>query len=135
VNLRNTNQIAEIDPSTDAVVNRYPVQGCEFNHGMALDSEHHRAFLLCGKNRTMTVFALDTHHAIAHLPLPPGADVVKFDAGLRRIYAATGFIAVYQESDAQRRMSFGVLFRITEQTVIFEKSKTSRSRRWYTALQ
>ncbi|MFL6446395.1 MAG: YncE family protein [Bryobacteraceae bacterium] len=103
VNLRNTNQIAEIDLSTDVVVSRYRVQGCEFNHGMALDSEHQRAFLLCGKNRTMTVFALDTHQAIAHLPLPPGADVVKFDAGLRRIYAAcsTGLIAVYQEDDAQ----------------------------------
>jgi DNA-binding beta-propeller fold protein YncE len=103
VNLRSTNQIAEIDPSTDAVMNRYPVQGCEFNHGMAVDSERHRAFLLCGKSRTMTVFALDKHDAIAHLPLPSGADVVKFDPGLRRIYAAcsSGVIAVYQEDDAQ----------------------------------
>ena len=51
----------------------------------------------------MTVFALDAHHAVAHLPLPPGADVVKFDPGLRRIYAAcsSGIIAVYQEDDAQ----------------------------------
>jgi DNA-binding beta-propeller fold protein YncE len=103
VNLRSTNQIAEIDPSTDAVLNRYPVQGCEFNHGMALDAEHHRAFLLCGKSRTMTVFALDAHHSVAHLPLPPGADVVKFDPGLGRIYAAcsSGVIAVYEEDDAQ----------------------------------
>jgi DNA-binding beta-propeller fold protein YncE len=103
VNLRSTNQIAEIDPSTDAVVKRYPVQGCEFNHGMAVDSERHRAFLLCGKSRTMTVFALDKHDAIAHLPLPSGADVVKFDPGLRRIYAAcsSGVIAVYAEDDAR----------------------------------
>ena len=51
----------------------------------------------------MTVFALDNHRAIAHLPLPPGADVVKFDPGLRRIYAAcsSGVIAVYQEDDAE----------------------------------
>jgi hypothetical protein len=35
--------------------------------------------------------------------LPPGADVVKFDPGLRRIYAAcsSGVIAVYQEDDAE----------------------------------
>lgn len=103
VNLRSTNQIAEIDPSTDSVVSQYPVQGCEFNHGMALDSEGHRAFLLCGKSRIMTVFGLDKHEAIAHLPLPPGADVVKFDPGLRRIYAAcfSGVIAVYAEDDAR----------------------------------
>jgi hypothetical protein len=102
VNLRSINQIAAIDPSTDKVVGQYPVEGCLFNHGMAMDSEHHRAFLLCGKSRTLTVFALDTHRAIAHLALPAGADVVKFDPGLRRIYAAcsVGVIAVYQEEDA-----------------------------------
>lgn len=102
VNLRSTNQVAEIDPSTDTVVSQSPVEGCLFNHGMAMDSEHHRAFLLCGKSRTLSVFALDTHRAIAHLPLPAGADVVKFDPGLGRIYAAcsTGVIAVYQEEDA-----------------------------------
>ncbi len=103
VNLRSTNQVAEIDPATDRIVGQYPVEGCQFNHGMAIDSERHRAFLLCGKSRTMTVFALDSHHAIAHLPLPSGADVVKFDPGLRRIYAAcsSGVIAVYQEDDAE----------------------------------
>ncbi len=101
VNLRSTNQVAEIDPATDTVVGQYPVAGCVFNHGMAMDSEHRRAFLLCGKNRTFTVFALDKHRAIAHLPLPPGADVVKFDPGLHRVYAActSGLIAVYQEED------------------------------------
>src|SRR3954454_7677410 len=103
VNLRSTNQVAEIDPATDSIVGQYPVEGCQFNHGMAVDSERHRAFLLCGKSRNMTVFALDSHHAIAHLPLPSGADVVKFDPGLRRIYAAcsSGVIAVYKEDDAQ----------------------------------
>src|SRR4051794_29460853 len=102
VNLRSTNQVAEIDPATDSIVGQYHVNGCQFNHGMAIDSERHRAFLLCGKSRTMTVFALDAHRSIAHLALPPGADVVKFDPGLRRIYAAcsSGIIAVYQEDDA-----------------------------------
>src|SRR3954453_17424869 len=65
VNLRSTSQIAEIDPSTDSVVNRDPVQGCEFNHGMELESEGHRGFLLCGKSRTMDVFALDKQEGIA----------------------------------------------------------------------
>jgi hypothetical protein len=102
VNLRRVNEIAEIDPATDTVAARYPVAGCEHNHGMAVDSEHHRAFLLCGGNRTFTVFALDTHKAIAHFPLPAGADVVKFDAGTRRVYAAcsSGFISVFHERDA-----------------------------------
>jgi DNA-binding beta-propeller fold protein YncE len=102
VNLRRVNEIAEIDPATDTVAARYPVEGCQHNHGMAVDSERHRAFLLCGGNRTFTVFALDTHKAIAHLPLPAGADVVKFDPGTSRVYAAcsSGFISVFQERDA-----------------------------------
>jgi DNA-binding beta-propeller fold protein YncE len=102
VNLRSINQVAEIDPATDTILGRYPVEGCLFNHGMAMDAQHRRAFLLCGKSRTLAVFALDTHRAIANLPLPAGADVVKFDPGLGRIYAACsiGVIAVYQEDDA-----------------------------------
>lgn len=103
VNLRSTNEIAEIDPSTDTLLGKYPVDGCQFNHGMAVDSEHHRAFILCSGNRTFTVFALDTHKSIAHLPMPAGADVVKFDPGLSRIYVAcsSGFISVFQAQDAE----------------------------------
>jgi len=102
VNLRNANEVAEIDPATDTVLGSYPVNGCRYNHGMAIDSGHRRAFLLCNGTNTLTVFALDTHKAIAHLPLPTGADVVKFDPGLGRIYAAcsSGFITVIQAKDA-----------------------------------
>jgi DNA-binding beta-propeller fold protein YncE len=102
VNLRNTNEVAEIDPATDSVLGKYPVEGCRYNHGMAVDSEHHRGFLLCGGTRTLTIFALDTHKAVADVPIPSGADVVKFDPGLGRIYAAcaSGFISVIQEEDA-----------------------------------
>ena len=66
-----------------------------------MDSEHHRAFILCSGNRTFTVFGLDTHKSIAHLPMPAGADVVKFDPGLSRIYVAcsSGFISVFHEQD------------------------------------
>jgi DNA-binding beta-propeller fold protein YncE len=104
INLRSVNQIAAVDPATDTVVGRYPVAGCEHNHGMALDPEGRRAFLLCGGNRTFTVFDLEAHKSIAHLPLPAGADVVKFDQGLRRAYAAcsSGSITVVQEDAPDR---------------------------------
>jgi YVTN family beta-propeller protein len=104
INLRSVNQIAAVDPATDIVVGRYPVAGCEHNHGMALDPDGRRAFLLCGGNRTFTVFDLEAHKSIAHFPLPPGADVVKFDPGLRRAYAAcsSGSITVVQEDSPNR---------------------------------
>jgi len=102
VNLQDQNILAVIDPATDAVVGRYPVQGCRRNHGMAVDPEHHRAFLSCEGNDTLTVFDLDTRRAIAHLPMAKGADVVMFDPGLGRIYVAcsSGAISVFQMDDS-----------------------------------
>jgi DNA-binding beta-propeller fold protein YncE len=102
VNLQDQNLFAVIDPSADKVVGRYPVGECKGNHGMALDPEHHRAFLQCEGNNMMTVFDLDAHKPIAHLPTAAGGDVVKFDPGLKRIYVAcsSGAISVFQEDDA-----------------------------------
>ena len=101
VNLQDQNVFAIIDPDSDVVVGRYPVDGCQGNHGMAIDAEHHRAFLSCEGNDTLTVFDLDVHRAIAHLPMAKGADVVMFDPGLGRIYVAcsSGAISVFHMDD------------------------------------
>src|SRR5437879_7993076 len=102
VNLQDQNIFAVIDPATDEVVGRYPVGKCKGNHGMALDSEHYRAFLSCEGNELMTVFDLDKNVPIAFLPLAGGPDVIKFDPGLQRIYVAcySGAISVFHEDDA-----------------------------------
>jgi len=102
VNLQDQNIFAVIDPSTDEVVGRYPVGKCKGNHGLTLDPEHHRAFLSCEGNELMTVFNLETNHAIAFLPMAEGPDVIKFDAGLKRIYVAcySGSISVFHMEDA-----------------------------------
>src|SRR6266571_2199555 len=104
VNLQDQNVFAIIDPDSDVVVGRYPVDGCQGNHGMAIDAEHHRAFLSCEGNDTLTVFDLDAHRAIAHLPMAKGADVVMSDPGLERIYVAcsSGAISVFQMEDPAR---------------------------------
>lgn len=101
VNLQDQNLFAVIDPATDTVVGRYPVGRCDGNHGMALDPEHRRAFLVCEGNDLMTVFDLDKHQPIAFLSIPSGGDVVKFDPGLKRIYVAcySGAISVIQQDD------------------------------------
>ena len=101
VNLQDQDIFAVIDPATDTVVGRYPVGRCKGNHGMTLDAEHHRAFLSCEGNELMTVFDLDKHEPIAFLPMAGGPDVIKFDPGLGRIYAAcySGAISVFHEDD------------------------------------
>ena len=101
VNLQDQNIFAVIDPATDEVVGRYAVGRCKGNHGMTLDPEHHRAFLSCEENNLMTVFDLDKHEPIAFLPMADGPDVIKFDPGLGRIYAAcySGAISVFHQDD------------------------------------
>src|SRR5205807_6791253 len=51
----------------------------------------------------LTVFNVDTHQPVAHLPMAKGADVVQYDPGLRRIYVAcsSGFISVFQADDPE----------------------------------
>lgn len=101
VNLQDRNLLAVIDPAYDAVVARYPVGRCQGNHGMALDPEHHRAFLSCEKNNLMTVFDLERNLPVTFLAMPSGADVIAFDPGLGRIYVAcySGSISVFQQKD------------------------------------
>ena len=101
VNLQDKDVIAAIDPANDSVVARYPVTNCKGNHGMALDAQHRRAFLVCEESNQLAVFDLDEHRTITSMAIPDGGDVVKFDAGLGRVYVAcySGAIAVIHEDD------------------------------------
>jgi DNA-binding beta-propeller fold protein YncE len=102
VNLQDRNELAVIDPATDKVVARYPVSGCNGNHGMALDIERRLGFLACQGNDKLAVFDLDKHATIITLPLAHGSDVVQFDPGLGRVYVgcSSGAISVFQAGDA-----------------------------------
>jgi len=109
VNLQSQNIFAVIDPANDQVVEMLPVGKCKGNHGMALDPEHHRAFLSCESNSLLTVFDLDKNEPIAYLPMADGADVVKFDPGLNRIYVAcySGAISVFEQKDPDHYRKLG----------------------------
>jgi DNA-binding beta-propeller fold protein YncE len=102
LNLQDVNKIVAIDPKDDHEAGRYGVGDCKGNHGMAIDSAHRRAFLACEENEQLTVFDLDGHKPVASVKLPKGADVVKYDPGLGRVYVAcsSGAIAVIQQDDA-----------------------------------
>jgi DNA-binding beta-propeller fold protein YncE len=102
VNLQQLNVMAVIDPATDKPVKpSYVVAPCKGNHGMALDPEHRRAFLVCEDNNLMAVIDLDKHRVVTTLPVANDPDVIKYDSGLKRIYVAcySGAISVIQEDD------------------------------------
>ncbi|MFL6386724.1 MAG: YncE family protein [Terriglobales bacterium] len=102
VNLQELDTMTVIDPATDKVKTPvYDVHPCKGNHGMALDAEHRRAFLVCEDNNLMAVIDLEKHRVVTTLPIAEGGDVIKYDPGLKRIYVAcySGAISVFQEDD------------------------------------
>ena len=102
VNLQQLDVMTVIDPATDKVVTPiYSVAPCKGNHGMALDAEHRRAFLVCEDNNLMAVLDLEKHRVITTLPVAEDPDVIKYDPGLKRIYVAcySGAISIFQEDD------------------------------------
>jgi hypothetical protein len=52
-------------------------------------------------NDTMTVFDLANNKPITSLRMAGGADVIKFDTGLQRVYVAcgSGAISIFQQDD------------------------------------
>lgn len=101
VNLQDKNIFAVIDPATDSVVARHTVGDCQANHGMALDVPNRLAFLACEGNDQLTILDLNTFKPLSSVKIAGGSDVVKFDAGLKRIYVACydGAISIIEEKD------------------------------------
>ena len=107
-NLNDINAVAAINLAQRSVAGQWPLAPCEGPTGMAIDSEHRRIFVVCSHNAMLVVFDIDRHQVIASLPIGSGPDVVAFDPGLHRIYAAGkgGKLTVVQQdtSDAYRKL-------------------------------
>ncbi len=88
LNLQDQNLFVVINPATDTIEEQFPVGKCKGNHGMAIDPDRHLAFLACEGNNLLSVFSLDQHKELASISLPEGVDVIVYDPGLKRIYAA-----------------------------------------------
>jgi DNA-binding beta-propeller fold protein YncE len=94
-------ELAEIDPSSDRVVERYPLTGCKGSHGLLIDPEHGLAFAACEDNSKLVVFDLQTKKLTATLSVGADPDVLAFDPGLQRLYvsAESGIITIFDERD------------------------------------
>jgi DNA-binding beta-propeller fold protein YncE len=101
-NLSDIHTVVAVDLNKRMVVQRWPLAGCEFPTGMAIDSPDRRLFVACGKSTKLMIFDLDQHRAIASVPVSFGADSVAYDAELRRIYVTglLGILSVVQQDSA-----------------------------------
>jgi YVTN family beta-propeller protein len=126
-------ELAEIDPTTDQVVGRYPLTGCKGSHGLLIDSENHLAFAACEENAKLVVFDLQSKKATATLPVGTDPDVLAFDINLHRLYvsAESGNIAIFDERNRSLEKVFLGFFAANAHTVAVD----SRTHRVYWPLQ
>lgn len=90
--------LADIDPATSRIASRIAVQGVSTCHGLLVAAGLRLAFAAChGNSPTLAVVDLRSQRQTLALPLPADIDVLAFDPGLRRLYAAseTGTVAVF----------------------------------------
>jgi len=126
-------ELAEIDPTTDQVVARYPLTGCKGSHGLLIDSENHLAFAACEENSKLVVFDLQSRKTTATLPVGSDPDVLAFDISLHRLYvsAESGNIAIFDERNRSLEKVFLGFFAANAHTVAVD----SRTHRVYWPLQ
>src|SRR5262252_2580120 len=126
-------ELAEIDPTTDQVVARYPLTGCKGSHGLLIDSENRLAFAACEENSKLIVFDLQNKKATATLSVGADPDVLAFDGGLHRLYvsAESGNIAIFDERDRGLEKVFLGFFAANAHTVAVD----SRTHKVYWPLQ
>jgi len=101
VNVQERNQLVGIDPATDTVTDRIPVSDCGSNHGLYIDGSQQLAFIACEDNAKLLVLDLKTKQVTARFDTGDTPDVLAFDQGLHRLYAASesGVVSVFDEQN------------------------------------
>jgi YVTN family beta-propeller protein len=103
-NLHDTSTVVAVDIAKRAVVQGWPLQGCQAPTGMAIDEIHRRLFIGCGGNAVLAIFDLEEHRVVATVPIGKGPDTVAFDPALHRIYTTgkSGVLAVIQQEEPNK---------------------------------
>jgi DNA-binding beta-propeller fold protein YncE len=99
VDIQTRDELGIIDPRRRRVVARYPLAGCDHDHGLHLDPARRLAFIACDGNARLLVFDLRRMRVIGRAPVGAGPDVLDFDPVLHRLYVAaeSGVVTVFAE--------------------------------------
>jgi YVTN family beta-propeller protein len=93
------NDLVAIDPQTLKIIGRYPMQGIDSPHGIALDTEARLAFVAGEENSKLALVDLNSMQVLATYPVGKDPDVLSFDPGLKLLYvsAESGNVFVFHE--------------------------------------
>ncbi len=89
VNIEDKDEIAVIDTKTHQVVNHWPIAPGKSATGLALDVEHHRLFVGCGKDY-MLMMDSATGKIVTSVPSGQGVDAAAFDPGTQLAFVSAG---------------------------------------------
>jgi hypothetical protein len=100
VDVQTRNEVALIDPHTDAVVRRLGLPGCNHDHGLLVDAPRRLAFVACDRNARLLTLDLRAMKVIGTAAVGQGPDVLALDSSLKRLYVAaeSGDVAVFGET-------------------------------------
>jgi len=90
--------LVEIEPSTAKISERIALHGVSSCHGLLVAPHLRRAFAACrGAAPRLVAVDLEKRSQVAAVPLQEDVDVLAFDPGLGRLYAAaeTGIVSAY----------------------------------------
>jgi DNA-binding beta-propeller fold protein YncE len=98
VAVQTRDQLAAIDPATDAVVARVAVPGIERPHGLVIDAVHQLAYVAGEGNGRLGVLDLRTGRLLETYPVGDEPDVLAIDVERGRLFVASesGAIAAFQ---------------------------------------
>jgi len=93
------NQVAVIDPSSNVVVRRVALPGCDHPHGLYVDAPRRVAFVACDGNARLLTLDLTRLKVTGSTEVGSSPDVLAFDKSLKRLYvsAESGVVAVFAE--------------------------------------
>lgn len=89
VNVQGTGDLVEIDPATDAIVQRTKLPGANGNHGLLIEPALRLAFIACEGNDQLLVLNLDSRKIVGRFGVGGGPDVLAYDAGLGQLFVAS----------------------------------------------
>jgi DNA-binding beta-propeller fold protein YncE len=106
VAVHRVNELVAIDPAAMKITGRYPSQGIENPHGIALDLKNRLAFVAGEENHSLAVFDLKAMKLLSVHKPGDDPDVLAFDPGLQRLYvsAESGTLSVFQEQGQDVRL-------------------------------
>ena len=100
-NVQSTNDLVEIDPTTDKIARRIPLPGADGNHGLLIDAPQRRAFIACEDSDKLLVLNLETDKVESTFDVGHGPDVLSEDQQNGQVYVASesGIVIIFRLSD------------------------------------